>query len=127
MILGHRALEIFTNTLWKLDTAQSHAFLSASRAMDADDSVDDWSSDNESERQLCNDSSRNIELARSGRLPQQSQRRPALKTLPFVPYADWVADQSYDELPLSCMHYNMEWKLTMNRRVVASKLKMTLS
>jgi hypothetical protein len=67
--------------------------------MDADDSVDDWPSDDESERQLCNDSRRNIELARSGRLPQQSQRRPTLKTLPFVPYADWVADQSYDELP----------------------------
>jgi hypothetical protein len=56
--------------------------------MDADDSVNDWSSDDESERQLCNDSSLNIEPARGGRLPQQSQRRPAWKTLSLVLYAD---------------------------------------
>jgi hypothetical protein len=87
----------------------------------ADDSVNDWSSDDESERQLCNDSSLNIEPARGARLPQRSQRRPARKTLPFVPYADWVPDQSYDELPPSCMHYIMEWKLTRNRRVAAKQ------
>jgi hypothetical protein len=58
--------------------------------MDADDSVNDWSSDDESERQLCNDSSLNIEPACGARLVQQSQRRPARKTLPFVPYADCV-------------------------------------
>jgi len=65
--------------------------------------VNDWSSDDESESQLCNDSRLNINPARGGRLPQQSQRRPARKTVPFVPYAEWVPDQSYDELPPSCM------------------------
>lgn len=54
-------------------------------------------------------------------LPQRSQRRPARKTLPFVPYADWVPDQCYDELPPSCIHYIMEWKLTLNRRVAAKQ------
>jgi hypothetical protein len=89
--------------------------------MDADDSVNDWSSDDESERQLCNDSSLNIEPACGARLVQQSQRRPARKTLPFVPYADWAPDQSYDELPPSCIHYIMEWKLTLNRRLAAKQ------
>jgi hypothetical protein len=71
--------------------------------MDADNSVNDWSSDDGSERQLCNDSSLNINPARGGRLLQQSQRRPAWKTLPFIPYADWDPDQSYNELPqLAC-------------------------
>jgi hypothetical protein len=55
--------------------------------MDAEDSVNDGSSDDESE-QLCNDSTLNIEPPRGARLPQQSLRRPARKTLPFVPYED---------------------------------------
>jgi hypothetical protein len=77
--------------------------------MDADDSLNDSSSDYE------------IERACGAQGPQRSQLRPACKTLPFVPYADWVPDQSYDELPPSCMHYIMEWKLTLNRRLVAKQ------
>jgi hypothetical protein len=89
--------------------------------MGADDSMNEWSSDDESESQLGNDSSLNIGSTRGARLMPQSQRRPARKTLPFVPYADWVRGQSYDELPSSCIHYIMEWKLTMNRRVAAKQ------
>lgn len=36
-------------------------------------------------------------------------------------HADWAPDQSYDELPPSCIHYIMEWKLTLNRRLVAKQ------
>jgi hypothetical protein len=74
--------------------------------MDAEDSVNDWSSDDESE-QLCNDSALNIEPPRGARLLQRSLRRPARKTLPFVPYEDWVLGQSYGDLLPSCMHYIM--------------------
>ena len=56
--------------------------------MDADDSVNDLSSDDESERQPQNNSSLNNEPAGSTGLVWQSQRRPAWKTLPFVLYAD---------------------------------------
>ncbi len=88
--------------------------------MDADDSVNEWSSDIESDRQPSDDSSLNIQPARGARLPQ-SQRRPANRTLSFVPYADWSPDQAYDDLPPSCMHYFMEWKLTVNRRIIAKQ------
>jgi hypothetical protein len=39
-----------------------------SRIMDAEDSVNDWSSDDES--QICNGSSLNIDPTRGSRLPQ---------------------------------------------------------
>ena len=89
--------------------------------MDADDSVNEWSSDNESEHQLSNDSSLNIQLARGARLLQQSQRRPAKRIMPFVPYEDWIPDQVYDNLPPSCIYYCIEWKLTVNRRIIAKQ------
>jgi hypothetical protein len=39
-----------------------------------------------------------------------------------VPYADWVPGQSYAEQPPpSSMHYIMEWKLILNKRVVAKQ------
>jgi hypothetical protein len=75
--------------------------------MDADDSLNDSSSEDEIERQLR---------------PQRGQLRPARKTLPFMPYADWVPGQSYaEQQPPSCMHYIMEWKLTLNKRVIAKQ------
>jgi hypothetical protein len=89
--------------------------------MDTEDSVNDWSSDDES--QVCNNSSLNIDPARGSRLPQQSQRRPARKTLLFVPYIDWFLDQSYNKLPPSCIHYIIEWKLTLNRRLIAKQIE----
>ncbi len=48
-------------------------------------------------------------------------RGPARKILQFVPYADRVPDQCYDELPPSCIHYIMERKLTFNKRVAAKQ------
>jgi len=89
--------------------------------MDADDSVNGLSSNDESERQPRNNSSLNNGPAGGTGLVRQSQRRPARKTLPIVPYADWVLDQSYDQLPPSCVYYIMEWKLTLNRRLVAKQ------
>ena len=89
--------------------------------MDADASVIAWSDDSDdddSDVEVCDEANRNSGNTR----PQQhSQRRPARVTLPFVPYADWDADQSYDELPPSCMHYLMDWKLTLNRRLLAKQ------
>jgi hypothetical protein len=89
--------------------------------MDADDSANEWSSDNQSDRQLSDDSSLNIQPARGVRLPPQRQRRPAKKTLSFVPYADWDPEQTYNDLPPSCVHYFIEWKLTVNRRLIAKQ------
>ncbi len=89
--------------------------------MDADDSVNEWSSDNQSDRQPSEDSSLSIQAARGTRLPPQSQRQPAKGTLSFVPYADWDPEQAYNDLPPSCVHYFIEWKLTVNRRIIAKQ------
>jgi hypothetical protein len=83
--------------------------------MDADDSVNEWSSDSQSDRELSDDSSPVIKPAGSAQLAPQSQRRPANRTLSFVPYADWGPEQAYDYLPPSCVHYLMEWNLTVNQ------------
>ncbi|KAL6904180.1 hypothetical protein GGI43DRAFT_399809 [Trichoderma evansii] len=55
--------------------------------MDIEEYVNNWSSDNEREPQLCNDSNLDTQLARHIRT-QRSQLRPAKNTLPFVPYAN---------------------------------------
>jgi len=85
--------------------------------MNTDDSANDWSSGEESESQICDAISNN----RAARGCPPSQLRPARKTLPFVPFADWVPGQSYEEQPPFCMHYIMEWKLTVNKRVTAKQ------
>ncbi|KAK3934731.1 hypothetical protein QBC46DRAFT_399104 [Diplogelasinospora grovesii] len=84
--------------------------------MTSDDSVNDWSSGDEAG--LPNDESQPV---RGTRPAQRGQLRPARKTLPFVPYADWVPGQSYKEQPPFCMHYILEWKLTLNKRVAAKQ------
>jgi hypothetical protein len=90
--------------------------------MDTDDSPNDSSSDNEIEPQPRDISSSHREPASGAPGLQQSRLRPARITLPFVPYADWDPDRSYAEQPPpSCIHYIMEWKLTLNKRVVAKQ------
>ena len=82
-------------------------------AMDANDSSNEWpQSGDESEPE--HPSTRNVRSRRS-------QLRPARKTLPFVPFADWDPGQSYNDQPPFCIHYVMEWKLTLNKRVVAKQ------
>jgi len=93
--------------------------------MDGDNFLNHWSSDDEIGRP-------HSEPARHAQGPQRSQLRPGRITLPFVPYADWVPGQSYAEQPPpSCMHYIVEWKLTLNKRVIAKQteddLVLTLS
>lgn len=89
--------------------------------MDSDNFVNDWSSGNKPEHRLSNIASPDSPLLHSARLPQRSQLRPTPKTLPFVPYADWVPGQSYKEQPPFCIHYILEWRLTFNKRVAAKQ------
>jgi hypothetical protein len=69
--------------------------------MDSDESVNEWSSEDESERQPSN-------VSVGAQRLLQSQRRPANRALSFIPYMDWNPEQAYDDLPPSCMHYFME-------------------
>ena len=87
--------------------------------MNADGFLSDYSSGDDPEHDSCDVSSPETQVA--ARAPPRSQRRPARQILPFVPYEDWDPDQSYDEQPPTCMHYTMEWKLTLNRRAAAKQ------
>ncbi|KAK3353709.1 hypothetical protein B0T25DRAFT_581423 [Lasiosphaeria hispida] len=88
--------------------------------MDSDASVNDWSSGDEPEHRLPNAANLESRPVRNA-APQRGQLRPARKTLPFVPYTDWVPGQSYEEHPPYCIHYIMEWKLTLNKRTAAKQ------
>ncbi|KAG9249981.1 uncharacterized protein F5Z01DRAFT_731324 [Emericellopsis atlantica] len=83
--------------------------------MDADSSVNDWTSDEASESPPSDfpdddDQSRRVALTR------KSQLRPAGLGLAFVPYADWRPTLPYNEQPPECIRYNVEWKLSVNNR-----------
>lgn len=85
------------------------------------DSSNDWSSGDEPSLEHRNVVSPPSQPIRGARPPPQSGLRPARKSLPFVPYEDWVPGQSYEEHPPFCMHYIMECKLTLNKRVAAKQ------
>jgi hypothetical protein len=36
----------------------------------------------------------------------------------FCPLTKWDKEKAYDEDPLSYIHYSIEWKVTVNNRVV---------
>jgi hypothetical protein len=41
---------------------------------------------------------------------------PARGPLPLLQLADWNKDRVYDEHPLTCVHYNLKWKMTVNNK-----------
>lgn len=50
-------------------------------------------------------------------LPPQTNSSRTDK-LPLLQYRDWVEGKSYDEDPPTCIHYWIEWKITLNKRTV---------
>ncbi|KAJ3548582.1 hypothetical protein NM208_g934 [Fusarium decemcellulare] len=40
-------------------------------------------------------------------------------SLPLLQLADWDEELSYDEQPPTCVHYSIEWKLTLNHRSIS--------
>ncbi|KAL4872345.1 hypothetical protein BDV12DRAFT_193439 [Aspergillus spectabilis] len=50
-------------------------------------------------------------------LPPQTNSSRTEK-LPLLQFRDWVEGKSYDEDPPTCIHYWIEWKITLNKRTV---------
>lgn len=84
--------------------------------MSDDDCVNECFTDNEIPSQLCN-----IPTPARGRSPSLSSqgynKRPSPGSLLFVPLASWDPNRQYDKNRY--IHYELEWKLTVNNRQVA--------
>lgn len=44
--------------------------------------------------------------------------QPRLDTIPLLQESQWDKDKTYDEDPLSCVHYFIEWRVTLNNKAV---------
>ncbi|KAI5456144.1 hypothetical protein BGZ63DRAFT_320180, partial [Mariannaea sp. PMI_226] len=85
--------------------------------MNANDSANDWLSEEETRSRLSGHSSPDCDDPEH-LLTQRSQLRPARRTLSFVPYTDWTPDEPYDT---QCIHYDLEWKVTFKSRKVGEQ------
>lgn len=85
--------------------------------------MNDWSSDDDIDRQLCIVSSSHSQPSYGPGHSRQSQLQPIRKTLPFVPFADWDPETLYNDLPPLYIRYALEWKSTLNKIVIAKQTK----
>jgi hypothetical protein len=54
----------------------------------------------------------------------QEQQLP--KKLALIQQMDWDGGKTYDEDPPSCIHYSIEWKVTVNSKVISKDTEQNL-
>lgn len=54
-------------------------------------------------------------------------KQPCLDRLGFIPLDDWEEGRSYNEQPPSYIRYSIEWKVTLNNRVMAKDTEQDLT
>ena len=55
----------------------------------------------------------------AGRLPSRKRRRSARATLALLERHEWDQDNTYDEDPPTCLHYSIEWKVVVNKKLTS--------
>ncbi|KXJ84980.1 hypothetical protein Micbo1qcDRAFT_169776, partial [Microdochium bolleyi] len=94
--------------------------------MPSDTYADPWQNDYEwPVHELDDYESPQIPAARPANDGQGFPETPSIESqtsvtskLPLIRLEDWVEGKSYDENPPTCIHYSIEWKLTVDGRVV---------
>jgi len=52
---------------------------------------------------------------------RRSQTHHGPGTLPLLQLADWDEDNAYDEHPPTCIHYSIEWKLIVEKKLIVKE------
>ena len=55
----------------------------------------------------------------SGHIPSRKRRRSARATLALLERHEWDQNNAYDEDPPTCLHYSIEWKVVVNKKLTS--------
>lgn len=61
-----------------------------------------------------------------GRPSFSSPNRARVGKLNVLQLVDWDKDRTYDEDPPNCLHYSIEWKVTVNGKVISKDTEQDL-
>jgi hypothetical protein len=61
-----------------------------------------------------------------GRAGRNDQSQSRVEKLATIPLEDWDENGSYDEDPPRCLHYSIEWKVTLNGKVISKDTETNL-